>query len=159
MESSSEIYKNTTQKNPEIMWPYFTCNNIAYNVRKGLILSLNSTHSTYYGTNSVYFWGLLIWNNVPRDVKSSKSVSELRTLEILNADVQYVVRLIYTLNLCCEITKVSYKNNYFPSCDKIHPKRYTFLLCFTYIMESTVITILNMTLSAILLFHDFVGVY
>ena len=100
-----EIYKNTTQKNHEIMWPYFTCNNIAYNVRKGPILTLDSTHSTYYGTNSVYFWGSLIWNNVPRDVKSSKSVSELRTLEILNADVQYVVRLIYTLNFCCEITK------------------------------------------------------
>ena len=32
---------------------------------------------------------------------------KLRTLEILIAGVQYVVRLIYTLNLYCETSKVS----------------------------------------------------
>ena len=93
------------------MWPYFTYNNISYNLRKGPILYLPSTHSAYYGTNSVHFRGSLIWNNLPRNIESSKSVSEfktkLRTLEILIADVQYVVRLICTLNLHCEITKVS----------------------------------------------------
>ena len=87
----TEIYKSTTQINPEFMWSYFTYNNITYNLRKGPILYLPSTHSTYYGTNSVHFRGSLIWNNLPSDIKSSKSVSEfkpkLRTLEILIADV------------------------------------------------------------------------
>ena len=70
---------------------FFIYNNITYNLRKGPILHLPSTHSTYYGTNSVHFRGFLIWNNLPRDIKSSKSVSELkpqlRTLGILIADV------------------------------------------------------------------------
>ena len=61
------------------MWPYFTYNNISYNLRKEPILYLPSTHSTYYGTNSVHFRGSLIWNNLPRDVKSSKSLSEFKT--------------------------------------------------------------------------------
>ena len=73
------------------MWPYFTYNNISYNLRKGYILYLPNTHSTYDGTNSVHFRGSLIWSNLPRDIKSSKSLSKfkpkLRTLEILVADV------------------------------------------------------------------------
>ena len=61
------------------MWPYFTYNNTSYNLRKRPILYLPSAHSTYYGTNSVFFRGSLIWNNLPRDIKSSKSVSEFKT--------------------------------------------------------------------------------
>ena len=74
----TEIYKSTTQINPEFMWPYFTYNNISYNLRKGPILYLPSTHSTYYGTNSVNFRGSLVWNNLSRDIKSSKSLSEFK---------------------------------------------------------------------------------
>ena len=33
----TEIYKSTTQINPEFMWPCFTYNNISYNLRKGPI--------------------------------------------------------------------------------------------------------------------------
>ena len=68
-----------TQINPEFMWPYFTYSNITYNLSKGSILYLLSTHSTYYGTNSVHFQGCVIWNNLPRDIKSSKSVLEFKT--------------------------------------------------------------------------------
>ena len=68
-----------TQINPEFIWSYFTYNNISYNLRKGPILYLLSTHSTYYGTNSVDFRRFLIWNNLPKDIKSSKSVSEFKT--------------------------------------------------------------------------------
>ena len=38
------------------MWPYFTFNNITYNLRKGPIPYFSSTDSIYYSTNSVYFW-------------------------------------------------------------------------------------------------------
>ena len=75
----TENYKSTTQINPEFMWPYFTYINISYNLRKGPILYLPSTHSTYYGINSIHFRGSLIWNNLPRDIKSSKSLSEFTT--------------------------------------------------------------------------------
>ena len=75
----TEIYKSATQINPKFMWPYFTYNSISYNFREGPILYLPSTHSTYYGTNSVHFSGSLIWSNLPRDIKSSKSLSEFKT--------------------------------------------------------------------------------
>ena len=74
-----KIYKSRTQINPEFMWPYFTYNGISFNLRKGPILYLPSTHSTYYDTNSVHFRGSLIWNNLPRNIKSSKSLSEFKT--------------------------------------------------------------------------------
>ena len=61
------------------MWLYFTYDNISYNSRKGAILYLPSTNSTYYGTNTVHFRGSLIWNNLPRDIKSSKLLSEFKT--------------------------------------------------------------------------------
>ena len=86
----TEIYKSTTQINPEFMWPYFTYNNISYNLRKGHILYLPSTHSTYYGTNSVHFRERLIWNNLPRDIKSSKLLSEFKT-KIKNFDCGCVI--------------------------------------------------------------------
>ena len=40
----TEIYKSTAQINPEFMWPYFSYNNSSYNLRKGPILYLPSTH-------------------------------------------------------------------------------------------------------------------
>ena len=52
-----------------------------------------------------------------------------------------------------------YENNCFPFHDKIYPKRYKFLLPFTFIMESAIITIFNMILFTVLLIYNFVGVY
>ena len=75
----TEIYKSMTQINPEFVWPYFTYNNISCNLRKGPILYMPSTHWAYYGTNPVHFRGSLIWNDLPRHIKSSKSVSEFKT--------------------------------------------------------------------------------
>ena len=57
------------------MWPYFN-----YKLRKQSILYLPGKH----------FRGSLIWNNLPRDIESSKSVSQFKTkiknLEILISD-------------------------------------------------------------------------
>ena len=75
----SEIYKRTTQINPEFMWPYFIYNSITYNLRKGPILCLSSTNSTYCDSYSVYFMRSLIWNNLSRNTKSSKSEFEFKT--------------------------------------------------------------------------------
>ena len=61
------------------MQPYFTCTNVSYNLRNGRILYLSSTNLTNYATNFVHFREFLIWNNLPRDTKSSKSVSQFKT--------------------------------------------------------------------------------
>ena len=61
------------------MWAYLTYNNITYNLKKGRILYLPSTYSTYYGTNFVHFRASLVYNNLPRDIKCIKSVSEFKS--------------------------------------------------------------------------------
>ena len=58
----TQIYKSTTQIKPGFMRPYFTCNNISNNLRKGSILYLPSAPLTYYATNFVYLRESLIWN-------------------------------------------------------------------------------------------------
>ena len=75
----TKIYKNTTQVNPKLRRPYFTYSNITYNLMKRPILYLPSRHSTYCCTNSIHFRGFLIWNNLTRNIKSSKSVPEFKT--------------------------------------------------------------------------------
>ena len=52
-----------------------------------------------------------------------------------------------------------YENNCFSFYDKTYCKGYMFLLCFSFIMECAVITILNMILSTIPLFYDFIRIY
>ena len=51
---------------------------ISVPLRKGYILYFPSTHSMYYGTNSVHFLGSLIWNNLRRGIKCSKSESQFK---------------------------------------------------------------------------------
>ena len=59
----TEVYKSTSYLNPKFMCSFFTHKEIPYNLRKGQVLSLPPARSTYYGTNSVHFWGSIIWNN------------------------------------------------------------------------------------------------
>ena len=55
-----EIYKSTSQLNPQFMWSFFIHKDIPYNLSKGPILGLPKTHSFYYGTNAIHFRGSLI---------------------------------------------------------------------------------------------------
>ena len=57
---------------------------------------------------------------------------KLRTLEILIVDVWYVVMLIYTLNLHCELTNCHHGNNYFPFYDNICSKRHVPFMFYSY---------------------------
>ena len=49
-----------------------------YNLKKGPSLSLPSAKSTAYETNSIYFKGTIILNNLLYFVKSSASVFEFK---------------------------------------------------------------------------------
>ena len=61
------------------MWSFFKPKKLSYNLRKGPILNLPKTQSTFYGTNAIHCRGSLIWNNLPAKVKSSNSVFEFKT--------------------------------------------------------------------------------
>ena len=56
----TEIFKSISQINPEFMWSFFKPKKLSYNLRKGPILNLPKTQSTFYGTNAIYFRGSLI---------------------------------------------------------------------------------------------------
>ena len=60
------------------MCSLFTHKEISYNLRKGEVLSLPTTRSTYYEPNSVHFRGSLIWNNLPSYIKSTRSVCKFK---------------------------------------------------------------------------------
>ena len=74
----TEIYKSTSQLNPEFIWYYFTHEDMPYNLRKVPNLGLPKTHLFYYGTNAAHFRGSLIWNNLLAVAKSSDSFFELK---------------------------------------------------------------------------------
>ena len=75
----TEIFKSISQISPEFMWSFFKPKKLSYDLRKGPILNLPRTQSTYFGTNAIHFRGSLIWNNFPAKVKSSNSVLEFKT--------------------------------------------------------------------------------
>ena len=75
----TKMFKSISQINPEFMWSFFKQKKLSYNLRKGPILNLPRTQSTYYGTNAIYFRGSVIWNNFLVKVKSSNSVFEFKT--------------------------------------------------------------------------------
>ena len=89
--SVTEIFKSISQINPEFMSSFFKTKKLSCNLRKGPILNLPSTQSTYYSTNAIHFRYSLIWKNLPAKVKSSNLVFEFKTKikiwEILVLDV------------------------------------------------------------------------
>ena len=75
----TEIFKSIFQINPEFKSVFFKPKKLPCNSRKGQILNLPRSQSTYYGTNAIHVRGSLIWNNLPAKVKFSKSVFEFKT--------------------------------------------------------------------------------
>ena len=64
----TEILKSISQINPEFMCSFFNPKKLSYNLRKGPILNIPRTQSTYYGTNAIHFRDSLKWNNLPAKV-------------------------------------------------------------------------------------------
>ena len=76
----TEIYKSTGTLNPQFVWSYFKYRKVPYNLRRGPILFIPPAKSTVYDTNSVHFFGPLIWNGLPNLVKSIRSISEFKNV-------------------------------------------------------------------------------
>ena len=74
-----EKNERISQINPKFMWSFFKPKKLSYNLRKGPILNLPKTQSTFHGANAIHFRGSLKWNNLPAKVKSSNSVFEFKT--------------------------------------------------------------------------------
>ena len=77
--SVTEIFKSISQINPEFMSSFFKTKKLSCNLRKGPILNLPRTQSTYYSTNAIHFRSSLIWKDLPAKIKSSNLVFEFKT--------------------------------------------------------------------------------
>ena len=74
----TEVYKSTSYLNLKFMYSFFTHKEIPYSLRKGQVLSLPPSRSTYNRTNPVHFWEYRIWNSLASYIKSSRSAYEFK---------------------------------------------------------------------------------
>ena len=68
----AEIYKSNVNIDHRFMWQFFRERESLYNTRKGAALFLPPTRSTTHRTNSAHFRDVLIWDQLPSSIKSSK---------------------------------------------------------------------------------------
>ena len=73
-----EVYKFLAKLNLGFMWNFFAKNHTPYNLRRADLLLLPPYKSIRYGVNSLAFWGSLLWNNLPPQVKVSQTLEELK---------------------------------------------------------------------------------
>ena len=73
-----EVFKSLMALNPKFMWPFFKLKPIKYDLRKGDVLNLPSAKSMTYGVNSLIFRGSLLWNTLPKSLKTSCSLLEFK---------------------------------------------------------------------------------
>ena len=57
---------------------YTFVENNAYNLKRGLHLSMVNVHSTQYGTESIGNLGVKVWNIVPAHMKDLKALSKFK---------------------------------------------------------------------------------
>ena len=67
----TEVYKSANNLNPQLMWNYFNFSTLPYELRKRKKRNLPETRNCHYEINSL----LLLWNNLPRNVKESHSLT------------------------------------------------------------------------------------
>lgn len=75
---ATDFYESWRNLNPEFMWSSFKNKPIFYSLRYGNICILPPARSSCYSINLALFRGKLLWNNLPRTVKESVSVKDLK---------------------------------------------------------------------------------
>ena len=73
-----EIYKTLHKQNPPFLSQLFTVKTSRFQLRRGEQLALPPTNTVKFGMHSLSFVGSLIWDRLPKDVKSSATFSIFR---------------------------------------------------------------------------------
>ena len=73
-----EVYKSLVNINPEFMWEFYNKNPVQYNLVKGHVVYFPPARSSCYGINSLAFFGVLLWNSLPSNVKQSHILEEFK---------------------------------------------------------------------------------
>ena len=76
----TEIYKVINNLAPEFMTEIFTIKNQPYNLRRTELLNLPPCSTRTFGTNSLSFRASYVWNNLPINITSAKTLSLFKIL-------------------------------------------------------------------------------
>ena len=72
------IYKISTNDSPEININSFKFKELPYDLRSKLPVKLTKVNTISYGTNSLFFEGGLLWNNLPNNYKELESLKSFK---------------------------------------------------------------------------------
>ena len=75
---ATEIYKALNKISSSLMSELFQIKNMNYNLRNGNVLVSRNVKTDRYGTESISYLAPLIWNQVPEDIKNSKSLDSVK---------------------------------------------------------------------------------
>ena len=78
MSMALEVFKSMMPVYPEFMLSYFNENIIPDNLRNGNRLLLPPAKTVKFGINSLIFRGILLWNNLPLNLKSCQTIDEFK---------------------------------------------------------------------------------
>ena len=81
-----EVYKALNELNPKFIAEFFTVKDLSHNLRNSNLLCLPPVKTFRYGVNSIHFRSCVIWNSLPAEIKTVKSLnsfkSKLRSIQI-----------------------------------------------------------------------------
>ena len=75
---ATEVYKAKMGLTPQLVKELFPLSTHAYNLRSTYEFKIENTKTVYYGTESLSFLGPKIWELVPLEIKSSRSLEEFK---------------------------------------------------------------------------------
>ena len=73
-----EVYKTLNNLNPAFMQEFYKPKTVTYTLRNNKLLTLPSTKTNRFGTQSFIFQGCLLWNTIPSDIKSKLHLSTFK---------------------------------------------------------------------------------
>ena len=73
-----EIYKALNNLSSSLMSELFQIKNTKYNLRNGSILVSSNSKTECYGKGCISYLAPIIWNQVPEEIKNSKSVKQFK---------------------------------------------------------------------------------
>ena len=75
-----EIFKSLHSLNPSFMKSFFVEKPLSFNLRDPCKLLLPHVRTIKYGTNSILFRSIILWNSLPAHLKAAETVSSFKSL-------------------------------------------------------------------------------
>ena len=73
-----EVYKTIQNLNPSFMKEIFVQKDMTYNLRNNLLMRIPKTRTSRHGIESLSFLGWGLWNNLPDEFKSIKTLESFK---------------------------------------------------------------------------------